>query len=79
MANQYGHNKKTKGTKGWNVKEAKLIPDTDPKGRVDLRVDDFDRLLEQKGVNLKVYRTGYCPNVKSVDGGEHEIVPGRGR
>ncbi len=69
----YGHNKKTKKKKSWDVKESKIFDDTDPKGRVDLRVDEFDRMIEQKGVNLKVYRTSYCPNVKSVDGGEHEI------
>ena len=73
MAEQYGHNKKTKGAKGWAVKESKILPDTDAKGRVDLRVDDFDRLIDQKGVNVKVYRTSYCPNVKSIDAAEHEI------
>jgi hypothetical protein len=70
---QYGHNRKTKKQKSWDVKEPKLLDDTEVKGRVDLRVDDFDRMIEQKGVNIKVYRTSYCPNVKSVDGGEHEI------
>lgn len=70
---QYGHNKKTKKQKSWDVKEPKVLEDSDPKQRVDLRVDDFDRLIEQKGVNVMVYRTSYCPNVKSVDGAEHEI------
>lgn len=70
---QHGHNKNTKGAKGWAVKEPKVLADTDAKGRVDLRVDDFDRLIDQKGVNVKVYRTSYCPNVKSVDAAEHEI------
>lgn len=73
MADQYGHNKKTKKKKSWDVKESKVFEDTDPKQRVDLRVDEFDRMIEQKGVNLKVYRTSYCPNVKSADGAEHEI------
>lgn len=69
----YGHNKKTKKKKAWDVKESKLLPDDNPRGRVDLRIEDFDALIDQKGVNLMVYRTMYCPNVKSVDGGEHEI------
>lgn len=73
MAKPYGHNKVTKKQKAWDVKEPTVYPDGDPKGRVDLRVDEFDRLIEQKGVNLCVYRTTYCPNVKSVDGAEHEI------
>jgi hypothetical protein len=69
----YGHNKKTKRAKGWDVKEDKVLPDTDARQRVDLRVDDFDRMIEQKGVNVRIYRSMYCPNVKSSDGGEHEI------
>jgi hypothetical protein len=69
----YGHNKNTKGQKGWKVKESKLLPDTNSNSRVDLYVADFDKLIEQKGVNFRVYRTVYCPNVKSVDGAEHEI------
>lgn len=73
MAGGYGNNKTTKKQKAWDVKDGKLLPDGNPKGRVDLRIEDFDTLIEQKGVNLFVYRTMYCPNVKSVDGGEHEI------
>lgn len=73
MADQYGHNKKTKKQKSWDVKESKQFEDTDPKGRVDLKVDEFDRMIEQKGINLCVFRTMYCPNVKSADGAEHEI------
>lgn len=73
MAKPYGHNKTTKKQKAWDVKDAKLHDDGDPKGRVDLRVDEFDRMIEQKGVNVCVYRSSYCPNVKSVDGAEHEI------
>lgn len=71
--NRYGNNQTTKKVKGWDVKETKLTADPNPKQRVDLQVADFDALIEQKGVNLKVFRTGYCPNVKSVDGAEHEI------
>lgn len=69
----YGNNKTTKRKKAWDVKDNKMYPDTNPVGRVDLRVGDFDALIEQKGTNLMVYRTMYCPNVKSVDGAEHEI------
>lgn len=73
MADGYGHNKKTKKKKAWDVKDGKLLADTSPRGRVDLRIEDFDVLVEQKGVRLKVFRTMYCPNVKSVDAAEHEI------
>lgn len=73
MAGGYGNNKKTKKKKAWDVKDNALYDDTAPRGRVDLRIEDFDTLIEQKGVNLCVYRTMYCPNVKSVDAAEHEI------
>jgi hypothetical protein len=73
MAGGYGNNKTTKKQKAWDVRDNKLLVDDNPKGRVDLRIEDFDTLLLQKGVNLFVYRTMYCPNVKSVDAAEHEI------
>jgi len=70
----YGHNNDTKKKRGWNVKESKTRPNADPSAtRVDLNPDQFDRLVDQKGVHVKVYRTALCPNVKSVDGAEHEI------
>ena len=69
----FGHNQRTKKRPGWNVKESVVKPDTAPQERVDLDPVAFDRLIEQKGVDLKVYRTTYCPQVKSVDGAEHEI------
>lgn len=74
MANPpYGHNNKTQHKEGWNVKESKFYPDDNPQGRVDLKPSDFDKLLDQKGTNVLVYRSFYCPNVKSADGAEHEI------
>ncbi len=73
MAENYGHNKTTKKQRGWDVKDSKKETGIDNTGRVDLRVADFDKLLNQKGCNVKVYRSFYCPNVKSVDGAEHDI------
>jgi hypothetical protein len=70
---QYGHNEDTNKVPGWDVKESKVLVDTAPRQRVDLRVKDFDQAIEQKGMNVCVYRTMYCPNVKSVDAAEHEI------
>ena len=67
------HNDSTKKIQGWNVVEAKQLDDLDPQERVDLDVDKFARLLKQKGVRVKVYRSMYCPQVKSIDGSEHEI------
>jgi hypothetical protein len=69
----FGHNKTTKKQKSWDVKEPAVLADSNPVQRVDLKVDEFDRLLSQKGANVCCYRTTYCPNVKSVDGAEHEI------
>jgi hypothetical protein len=70
---KYGHNKSTKKAPGWNVQEPKVRSEISNRERVDLNPESFDRLIQQKGVMAKVYRTLYCPNVKSVDGAEHEI------
>lgn len=69
----YGHNKTTKKAQAWNVQEPKVRHEPNSRERVDLNPEAFDRLIAQKGVMAKVYRTLYCPNVKSVDGAEHEI------
>lgn len=71
--NPIGNNTNTGKAEGWNVKDGRILPDTDPKGRVDLNPKDFDVLLRQKGTRIKVFRSFYCPNVKSVDGAEHQI------
>lgn len=70
---KYGHNNSTKKAKGWNVKEPVVRKEISARERVDLNPEAFDRLIRQKGVMAKVYRSMYCPNVKSVDGAEHEI------
>ena len=73
MSDKYGHNKTTKNKKSWQVRESVLRPETNSRERVDLNPEAFDRLIQQKGIIAKVYRTTYCPKVKSVDGAEHEI------
>jgi len=69
----YGHNNTTKKKKSWNVKEPAIRSEQDSRNRVDLNPEEFDRLIKQKGVTARVFRTTYCPNIKSVDGAEHEI------
>lgn len=71
--NPITNNANTQKSEGWNVKDGRILPETDPKGRVDINPKDFDILLRQKGTRIKVFRSFYCPNVKSVDGAEHEI------
>ena len=44
-----------------------------PKGSVYLKVPSIDTLIKQQGMRVRVYRTMLCPNVKSIDGGEHQI------
>lgn len=72
MGSKTDHNKNTKKVSGWNVTPAKVRPEITSLERVNLNPEAFDRLIEQHGVNVKVYRTMFCPNVKSIDGGEHE-------
>jgi hypothetical protein len=71
--NKPSNNDNTKKIIGWNIKELVELPDLDPVERVDLNPEAFDRLLKQKGIRVKVYRSMFCPNVKSIDGGEHNI------
>ena len=67
------HNDNTNKKQGWNVKEAKTSPLENLKQRVNLKPEEFDLFIKQQGIKVKVYRTMYCPNVKSLDGAEHDI------
>lgn len=67
------HNSRTKKTQAWNLTEAKQFKDINPKERVDLDPFAFERFIDQKGIFVNVFRTTYCPNVKSIDGAEHEL------
>jgi len=60
--------------RGWNTRGNVHLPGKDTRGKVNLRPEDFDKLVERQGVRVKVYRSMYCPNVKSIDGSEHEIT-----
>jgi len=42
-------------------------------GNVELDVDKINQLIEDQGVRVRVYRTILCPNIKSIDGGHHNI------
>jgi len=67
--------KKRSTPPSWKPRTNKVLPASNfnNTGRVNLRVQDFDRLLQQKGVRVNVYRSMFCPNVKSIDGSEHDI------
>lgn len=58
---------------GWDVKTAVIIPAKYSPTRVDILPDDFEKLLDQKGMRVRVFRSFFCPNVKSIDGAEHNI------
>lgn len=73
MSSDNQHNKNTKSIPGWDVGAPQSFSKFDNFERVNLNPDSFDRLIEQHGVRLKVFRSMYCPRVKSIDGGEHEI------
>ena len=67
------NNRNTDKRNFWNNKEPAQVPAQDIRSRSSLDPVAFDNLIKSHGVRVKVYRTMYCPNVKSVDGGEHEI------
>ena len=71
--NKTGVNRNTKRQPHWNGKNPAQIPDAAPRSRTALDPVAYDNLIKQHGVRVKVYRSMYCPNVKSVDGGEHNI------
>lgn len=61
---------------GWNSKPPVSVPKSQigtPKGGVSFNVENFDKLILQQGMRVKVYRSFLCPGVKSIDGGEHQI------
>lgn len=65
--------KNTKDQLGWKVKEPTVLPNRPMvAGRVDLTPSQYDDLITQKGIRVKVYRSMFCPNVKSLSG-EHNI------
>jgi hypothetical protein len=61
------------GVIGWNPKPIPVLPGKNVTGKVNLQTEKFDDLIDQQGVRVKVYRTSFCPRVKSIDGAEHEI------
>lgn len=67
------HNKNTGKITAWNVKTEKTFRQKPLAGQAYLDPQQFNDLIKSKGVRVKVYRTVYCPNIKSVDAAEHEI------
>lgn len=67
MANPPGWNNRRPNQVGRNA----LAPN---KARVKLNPIQFDQMIKQQGVRVKVYRSVLCPRVKSIDGAEHDIT-----
>lgn len=59
--------------RSWDTKKKVFVQGKNSAGRVDLDPEAFEKLLKEKGSRVKVFRTTYCPNVKSIDGAEHNI------
>ena len=61
-------------TQGWNVRDdATVNKPATTANKVNLKHEDFDDLILNQGQRVKIYRSAFCPNVKSIDGAEHEI------
>jgi hypothetical protein len=58
---------------GWSRKKPVSVPSSKRSTKVNLDLQSYDDLIENQGVRVRVYRTSYCPRVKSIDGAEHEI------
>jgi len=75
-------NATTQKKPSWNMSEPVSINDPYASNRTSLTPKNFERLILQHGIRVKIYRTFFCPNVKDVDSGQHEIdcqVPGCSR
>jgi len=71
--NRVGSNDITGRKQGWNKVTTKAFPEQNPRERVSMDIPRLDRFINQQGVFVNVYLTTYCPNVKSIDGAEHEV------
>lgn len=70
----HGHNFNTGKQTAWHVKEPVIKTGIEfDSEQVYLDPAKFRKLIDIKGVDVCVYRTSYCPKVKSIDGAEHEI------
>ena len=59
---------------GWNTRPNKKTSlNKTGSVKVNLTPEAFDDLVRSQGVRVKVYRSSFCPNVKSIDGAEHEV------
>ena len=58
---------------GWEPKEPYKEKGKKTSKKVEVDYKKFEVLLYKTGVRVKVYRTLFCPNVKSIDGSEHNI------
>jgi hypothetical protein len=68
-----GSGKPPKKPPGWDTKTQTFQKEAHSSGRVDFNVAQFEKVIKEKGTRVKVFRTVFCPNVKSIDGAEHNI------
>lgn len=59
-------------TPGWSPRTPAKKP-VDRMAHLFLDPAKFDSLIKAQGMQVCVYRTILCPNIKSIDSGEHEI------
>lgn len=67
--------KKKVNQPGWSQKHSYIkkvdISETDKK--LSANPQEYDRLIRQQGVPIKIYRSMFCPNVKEIDTADHQI------
>lgn len=67
------HNRNTKNALAWQVKDPYRMIDAVPDQRLSMDPERFDKMISQQGCRVRVYRTLFCPNTKTVDSAEHDI------
>jgi len=66
----------TKNLYGWQVKKPVILPKKSTsaqRNRVDMEISKLENLLAEHAVRVRVFRTSFCPNIKSIDGAEHNL------
>lgn len=68
--------KKQNNQPGWSQKHKylKKVDPTEIDKKLSANPNEYNRLIKNQGIPVKIYRSLFCPAVKSIDGAEHDIT-----
>jgi len=67
--------KKSTTNPNWSIKHSykKQVPASQLDKKNSMNIAEYDRLILQQGIPIKIYRSMFCPNVKEIDAASHQI------